>query len=299
MKLGFYPGCSLEGSSREYAESIRAIAPFIGLELEEVENWNCCGSSSAHAMDHTLSLALPARVLAQAEKQGLHDVVVPCAACYNRLASTQHELNEDRKTKEAVVSAIKMPYAGTTVVQNILDVLEQSLTPQVTANFPATFPYKIVCYYGCLLVRPPKILKSVRYEDPQQMDNLMRQIGATPLNWGMKTECCGAGLTMTRTDIVANLCGTILEDASERGAEAIIVACPMCHSNLDMRRKDTERITGKKFTIPVLYITQAIGLALGLSPKQLGLQRHFVNVALQGKMKFQKNVPVGATAAGA
>jgi heterodisulfide reductase subunit B len=115
----------------------------------------------------------------------------------------------------------------------------------------------------------------------------------------MKTECCGAGLTMTRTDIVANLCGTILEDAAERGAEAIIVACPMCHSNLDMRRKDTERITGKKFTIPVLYITQAIGLALGLSPKQLGLQRHFVNVALQGKMKFQKNVPVGATAAGA
>lgn len=297
MKLGFYPGCSLEGSSREYGESIRAIAPYIGLELEEVENWNCCGSSSAHALDHTLSLALPARVLAQAEKQGLREVVVPCAACYNRLASTQHELREDRDTKEAVISAIKMPYAGTTAVHNILDVLEQCLTPQVTAKFPATFPYKTVCYYGCLLVRPPKVLKSVHHEDPRQMDDLLKKIGATPLDWGLKTECCGAGFTMTRTDIVADLCSKILEDASERKAEAIIVACPMCHSNLDMRRKDTERITGKKFTIPVLYISQAIGLALGLSPKELGLQRHFVNVALQGKMKVQKNAQVRASAA--
>jgi len=299
MKLGFYPGCSLEGSSREYAESIRAVALFIGLDLEELENWNCCGSSSAHMLDHALSLALPARVLAQAEKQGLQEMVVPCAACYNRLVSTQYELNEDKRTKESVVSSLKMPYTGTTVIKNILDVLEQCLTPQVIAAFPAAFPYKVVCYYGCLLVRPPKILKSVRHEDPQQMDVLMKQIGATPLDWGMKTECCGAGLTMTRTDIVANLCGALLEDASERGAEAIIVACPMCHSNLDMRRKDTEHRTGKKFTIPVLYITQAIGLALGLSSKQLGLQRHFVDVDVLSKKKIQQNAPFRQPAVGA
>jgi heterodisulfide reductase subunit B2 len=135
-----------------------------------------------------------------------------------------------------------------------------------------------------------------RMEDPMEMDNLMKRIGATPLDWGMKTECCGASFSITRTDIVGKLCGNILEDAVARGAEAVIVACPMCHSNLDMRRAEIERVTGKKFSIPVLYITQAIGLAMGCSPKQLGLQRHFVPATIQAKKKIQQNTPAAAAA---
>lgn len=297
MKIGLYPGCSLEGSSREYAESLRAIAPHLGLELEEVEGWNCCGSSSAHQLDHTLSLALPARILAQAEKQKFPELLVPCAACYYRLASTKKDLISDGETRSTVTEIINMPYAGTTTVQNILEVLYRVLTPEVQKRLPASFPHKVVCYYGCLLVRPSSVVHAERMEDPMQMDDLMKRIGATPLDWGMKTECCGASFSITRTDIVGKLCCNILEDATIRGAEAIIVACPMCHSNLDMRRKEIERVAGKKFSIPVIYITQAIGMALGLDEKSLGLQRHFVEVSVHGRNKIQQDISKPSPAA--
>lgn len=283
--VGLYPGCSLEGSSREYGESLHAIASHIGLELTELERWECCGASSAHALDHQLALVLPARVLAQAEEQKLNDLLVPCAACYNRLASTQAALAQDAALRASVVGTIGMDYAGSGKIHNILDMLRPLLTKDVVAKFAATFPYKVVCYYGCLLVRPPKVLNASRVEDPDAMDEIMKRIGATPLAWGMKTECCGAGLSISRTDIVGELGGRILEDAAARGAEAIIVACPMCHSNLDMRRPQIEKTMGKKYSIPVIYITQAIGLALGLDPHVLGLQRHFVPVLLRGKSK--------------
>ncbi|HTY09537.1 MAG TPA: CoB--CoM heterodisulfide reductase iron-sulfur subunit B family protein [Bacteroidota bacterium] len=291
MKIGLYPGCSFEGSSREYAESLRAIAPRLGLELHEVEGWNCCGASSAHSLDHSLSLALPARVLAQAEAQTMMELLVPCAACFNRLASAKTELAGDARARADVADAINMPYAGTTAVRNILEVLNQVLTAEVAASFPKTFSHKVVCYYGCLLVRPASVVHHARMEDPTEMDDLMRRIGATPLDWAMKTECCGASFSITRTDIVGDLGGRILEDAAARGAEAVIVACPMCHSNLDMRRKEIERATGKKFGVPILYVTQAIGIALGLDAQALGLQRHFVPVRLEGKSKAQHNVP--------
>ncbi|HUI28594.1 MAG TPA: CoB--CoM heterodisulfide reductase iron-sulfur subunit B family protein [Candidatus Acidoferrales bacterium] len=297
MKIGLYPGCSFEGSAREYAESLRAIAPPLGMELEEVEGWSCCGASSAHAIDHGLSLALPASILAQAERQKMDEMVVPCAACFNRLASAKSDLAANARVRQQVADMIGMSYAGTTIVRNILEVLDRVLTPEVSKTFPNTFPHKVVCYYGCLLVRPKSVTREGRIEDPVQMDELMNRIGAKPLDWGMKTECCGASLSVTRTDVVGRLSGNILEDAAGRGAEAIIVACPMCHSNLDMRRKDIERTTGKKFSIPILYVTQAIGLALGLDHKQLGMQRHFVPVDLKGKSKIQIKPQTGVKAA--
>ncbi len=297
MKIGLYPGCSFEGSSREYAESLRAIAPALGVELEEVEGWNCCGASSAHSLDHTLSLALPAKILAQAEAQKMEELAVPCAACFNRLASTRTELAADSSVRATVAGMINMPYAGTTAVRNILEVLNRVLTPDAGKSLPKSFPHKVACYYGCLLVRPKSVVHHERMEDPMEMDDLMKRIGATPIDWAMKTECCGASFSITRTDIVGRLGGRILEDAAARGAEAIIVACPMCHSNLDMRRKEIERVVGKKFNIPVLYVTQAIGIALGIEPKALGLQRHFVAVALEGKNKVPQNAPARRSAA--
>ena len=130
-------------------------------------------------------------------------------------------------------------------------------------------------------MRPHKILNFDRLEDPQSMDKIMSLIGATPIDWAFKTECCGAGLSVSRTDLVGRLSGNILKDADDRGAEAVIVACPMCHSNLDMRRPAINHYLAKTVTIPVLYITQAIGLAVGLTPKELGLGRHFVAVNLK------------------
>jgi heterodisulfide reductase subunit B len=158
--------------------------------------------------------------------------------------------------------------------------LDKYITPNLGSRVVKPFDHKVACYYGCLLVRPHEILKFDREEDPQSLDVLMLKAGATPIDWAFKTECCGAGLSVSRTSSVGRLSGKIVGDAKDRGAEAVIVACPMCHSNLDMRRDSINSYLGEKIDIPVLYITQAIGLVVGLDRKALGLQRHFVKVTV-------------------
>jgi heterodisulfide reductase subunit B len=208
------------------------------------------------------------------------EIVVPCAACYSRLTVTKHELAEDTVLKATVTEANGLEYNGTVSVLNIIQMLDKYITPNLESRVVEPFDHKVACYYGCLLVRPHEILKFDREEDPQSMDVLMLKAGATPIDWAFKTECCGAGLSVSRTSSVGRLSGKIIGDARDRGAEAIIVACPMCHSNLDMRRDAINSFLGEKTDIPVLYITQAIGLALGLDRKELGLQRHFVKVTV-------------------
>ena len=278
MTLGLYPGCSLKGSSREYAESVIAVSKACGIELVEIEDWNCCGATAAHNLNKELSLALPARILSLAEKQGMNEIVVPCAACYSRLTVTKHELKENPGLNESVTKANGLEYTGSVGVLNIIQMIDKYITPNLEGKIVTPFDHKVACYYGCLLVRPQEILKFDREEDPQSMDELMLKAGATPIDWAFKTECCGAGLSVSRTSSVGRLSGEIMKDAADRGAEAIIVACPMCHSNLDMRREAINSYLGEKLDIPVLYATQALGLALGIDRKELGLQRHFVAV---------------------
>ena len=278
MVLGLYPGCSLKGSSRDYTESVLAVAQAFDIDLHEISDWNCCGATAAHNLNKELSLALPARILALAEKQGMHEVLVPCAACYSRLAITQHELNERPELKTKISEHIGMAYEGKVKILNVIQMLEKYVFPKVEEKIRTPFNHKVACYYGCLMVRPQPILKFDREEDPQSMDTLMSKIGATPIDWAFKTECCGAGFSVSQTDIVSKLSGKIIEDAEHRGADAIIVACPMCHSNLDMRRSDINKYWETEYKIPVIFVTQAIGLAIGLSPKKVGLKRHFVEV---------------------
>lgn len=280
MTLGFYPGCSLKGSSREYAESVIALTKAFDISLQEIEDWNCCGATAAHNLDKDLSFALPARILSLAEKQGLTEIVVPCAACYSRLTVTHHELSEDPVLKARISEANGMEYKGSLTILNIIQMIDKYITPNLEGRVAKPFDHKVACYYGCLLVRPHEILKFDREEDPQTMDNLMLKIGATPIDWAYKAECCGAGLSVSRTSSVGRLSGLIVGDAKDRGAEAIIVACPMCHSNLDMRRDAINSFLDEKVDIPVLYITQAIGLAVGVDRKELALQRHFVKVTI-------------------
>jgi heterodisulfide reductase subunit B len=278
MTLGLYPGCSLKGSSREYTESVLAVANACGIELIEIEDWNCCGATAAHNLNKELSLALPARIFSLAEKQGMKEIVVPCAACYSRLTVTKHELAENQDLNKVITKENGLDYNGSVEVMNIIQMLDKYVTPNLEGRIVNPFDHKVACYYGCLLVRPHEILKFDREEDPQTMDVLMLKAGATPIDWAFKTECCGAGLSVSRTSSVGRLSGEIMKDAADRGAEAIIVACPMCHSNLDMRRDAINSYLGKKIDIPVLYATQVLGLALGLDRKALGLQRHFVAV---------------------
>lgn len=278
MKTGIYPGCSLNGSSRDYNESVFALAEAFGLKLEQVPDWNCCGATAAHNLNKDLSLALPARILSLAEQNGLDDIIVPCAACYNRLTVTKNELKKDPELKNRISELIEMNYSGTSRIINVVEWIDKYIVPELEGKIVKPFGHKVACYYGCLLVRPYKVLGYDRPEDPQSMDLVMTKIGATPVYYPYKTECCGAGFSISRTDIVANLSGKIIDDAESRGAEAIIVACPMCHSNLDMRRNDINKYWNKKFDIPVIFITQAVGLALGLSAEKVGLKRHFVDV---------------------
>lgn len=280
MKTGIYPGCSLTGSARDYNESVFALADAFGLELMQIPDWNCCGATAAHNLNKQLSLALPARILALAEKSGMDEIIVPCAACYSRLVVTQHELKSNPELKNRISETIEMDYRGTCKILNVIEWIDKYIVPDIEKKKVKAFAHKVACYYGCLLVRPNKILNYDRAEDPQTMDVVMTKLGATPVDFPFKTECCGAGLSISRTDIVSKLSGKIIEDAGFRGAEAIIVACPMCHSNLDMRRPDINKYWEKKFDIPVLFVTQAIGLALGLSPEKVGLKRHFVEVKL-------------------
>jgi heterodisulfide reductase subunit B len=285
MKLGYYPGCSLKGTSIEYKESVRAVCKAFDIQLVEIPDWNCCGATAAHNMNKELSLSLPARILALAEREGLTDIVVPCAACYNRLTVVQHELNEHKNYRDRVKEIIEMDFKGTTNVLNVVQLIQKYMIDKLQYKLVKPFNYKAACYYGCLLVRPHNILNFDRVEDPQSMDEIIRQIGGTPIDWEYKVECCGAGMSVSRTDLVSKLSGKIIKDADDRGAECFIVACPMCHSNLDMRRPDINKYLDKNVDSPVLYIIQALGLAIGLSEKELGLQRHFVPVNLPERPK--------------
>jgi heterodisulfide reductase subunit B len=218
--------------------------------------------------------------LAIAEANGITDLVVPCAACYSRLTVTNHELTKDPQLKNKINDILEMDYSGKVNVINVIEWIDRFLIDKIEEKIKKPFNYNVACYYGCLLVRPPKVLNYDRVEDPQTMDIVMNKLGAHAIDFPFKTECCGAGFSVSRTDIVSKLSGKIIKDATLRQADAIIVACPMCHSNLDMRRPDINKALSETYNIPIIYITQAMGLAVGLTEEQVGLNRHFVKVNL-------------------
>lgn len=276
MKLGYYPGCSLEGTSKEYNDSLLAVAEKCGIELVEIKDWNCCGASAAHSLDHDLAVSLPARPLALAQEQGFEEIVVPCAACYSRLALSQHETNHSPELKKTIEKKLGKSLSGAITIMSALDFLQKYIFPVADQFVVKKIDQKMACYYGCLLVRPKEIATIPNIEDPQLMEEAVKKTGATTIDWAFKTECCGAGLSISRTDIVAKLSGKVLTDASDRGAESIVVACPMCHSNLDMRRADINKHINRDIKIPVLFITQVLGLSMGIPADKLGLNKHFV-----------------------
>ena len=276
MKVGFYPGCSLRGSGKEYSQSLFAVAEKCGITLEEIKDWSCCGASAAHNLNHDLAIALPARTLALAENQGMTEIVIPCAACYSRLAASQQAITDSEEVRQKMQSYLELNFTGNVKLLTILEFLQKYIFPVADQYIVNKLNQKTACYYGCLLARPKELTKLKRPEDPMEMEEVMQKAGATPIDWAFKTECCGAGLSVSRTDIVAKLSGKIIEDAADRGAESIIVACPMCQMNLDMRRPEIKKQLKRDINIPVLFITQALGLSMGIPAGKLGLDKHFV-----------------------
>ncbi len=277
MKYGYFPGCSLHGSARELGESIIAIAGPLGLELTEIDDWACCGASSAHSTNHLLGLSLAARTLALTEEQHLDKVLAPCAACYSRLASARHELAADPRMAGKVRKVIRRRLKGSTEVINLVQLLDEQATALKKAVQTPLTDLKVACYYGCLLVRPAEVTGATDIEEPGSLQTVVRALGATPISWNMALECCGGGFSLSRTSSVLRLGRSIIEDAHKAGAQTIIVACPMCHSNLDFRQEAMARRDEARFAIPILHLSQLVGLALGLERWQLGLQRHFID----------------------
>jgi heterodisulfide reductase subunit B len=290
MKVGYFPGCSLQGSSRDFAESLNAVAKALSIELCEVPEWNCCGASSGHMIEHLVSVALPINVLLKAQKAGLDQVMAPCASCYNRLATASHEIAHSPTTKSQVEKVLQTSIGKLPRVLNVVELLAQ-VSDSIAAKVTQKFEQTVACYYGCLLVRPAKITGFDRTEDPVEMDKLVAAVGGKSIDWNFKTECCGASFSVSKTSVVGRLGAKIMQDAVTKKAEAVVVACPMCHSNLDLRRAEINQRLDAKTDIPVLFITQVIGLALGLSAKELGLGRHFVPVVFPAKPAALAAVP--------
>ncbi|MBT4501302.1 MAG: CoB--CoM heterodisulfide reductase iron-sulfur subunit B family protein [Gemmatimonadetes bacterium] len=272
MELSYFPGCSLHSTASEYDASTRAVCEALEIDLRELEDWNCCGSTSAHSMNAELAKLLPARNLEIAGRAGL-DLMIPCAACYSRSKMAEMEL------AEAGEVAVETSANGQIRIDHILDVLAEAevldkIRGSVTRKLEGL---KAVCYYGCLTVRPPKVTGARNPENPESMDRLVEVTGAEAIPWSYKTDCCGASLTLTRSDVVLKLIDRLLVMAQEAGAECVVVACSMCHANLDARQKEAAAQFGRNYGIPVLYISELLGLAMDVPESSQWWKRHLVD----------------------
>ena len=272
MKYAYYPGCSLESIAREYDLSVRAVCSNLGIELAELPDWSCCGASSGHSTNRWLSHALAGRNLALAEREGL-DIAVACPACYLRLKTTYTEMKEDSRQRDELVKLIDMPYEARYNTRHLLDIIYNDIGLEKVKK-RVTKPLrglKLACYYGCYLVRPPKVVAFDDPENPNSMDMLLDSLGAEVRDWSGKVDCCGGSLSLSKKDIAKQLVGEISEMARQAGAQAIVTACPLCHSNLETRQD-----TSRQNRLPIFYFTELIGLAIGIAEARSWLKKHLI-----------------------
>ncbi len=278
MKYAYYPGCSADSTARDQYMSVNEVAKGLNIELSELKGWTCCGSTPAHHTDKNLSIALPAANLLMAKKTGL-DMVVFCAACYNRMKTANHEIKTNPKIRKDIAAVLGEDYDGSVEVRHFVEVLLKDIgAKKLQDAFSHSLDgLKVASYYGCLLVRPHEITQFDDPENPVSIDKLVTIMGGESVDWPHKVECCGGGFALTRTDIVLELSEPILNMAKASGAQCMAVACPMCQINLDMRQSDINETKKKNYNMPVVYITQLLGLCLGVSPKKLGMDKCVVS----------------------
>ncbi|MHC4706042.1 MAG: CoB--CoM heterodisulfide reductase iron-sulfur subunit B family protein [Planctomycetota bacterium] len=277
MKYAYFPGCSLEGTAIDYHESTMCIAEALGIELVEVPNWSCCGSTPAHCTDELLATALPAKNLIAA-KEVADEMLVCCSACFSRFKFAQKHIEEKQNIRAEISKMVSVEDVQSVNVRHFIDVLMHDVGLEKIAEAKkSNVGLKVACYYGCLLTRPPKVTNFDDPEEPRFMDELLTVAGMEAVDWSHKTECCGASFALTRTEIVLRLTADILQMAKEAGADCISVACPLCHANLDMRQEDIARKLGIKYQFPVFYFTQLLGMAFGLDHAKLGIGRSIVS----------------------
>ncbi|MDO9334259.1 MAG: CoB--CoM heterodisulfide reductase iron-sulfur subunit B family protein [Dehalococcoidales bacterium] len=278
MEYGYYPGCSLHSTAKEFDLSIKESFKALGLTLKEVPDWNCCGASSAHETSEELALGLSIRVLSQAEHANQKTIIAPCAACYSRLKMANIEIAHDAELKKRINQIIGQDYTGGVTVKHLTEIYRDNKDKLASTVVKPLTELKIASYYGCLLARPKGVIDFDDAENPTTMDELVTVLGAQAVDWSHKTECCGASFSFSRIDIALRLVGDIMDAAKLVGADVIAVACPLCQANLDMRQGMAAQRNKTTYDIPIIYISQLIGLAQGKSAKALGLDKHVVSV---------------------
>lgn len=278
MKYSYYPGCSLHASASDYDESVKEVCKVLGIELEEVEDWNCCGATAASSTDRLVSLSLPARNLAKSEEQGL-DMTVPCNSCYvaHKNVNQTYDKKPDLRGKvDEVLEAADLSYSGEVKVKHLLDVLvnDYGLDQIICQVLEELEGVKAVPYYGCQIVRPDH-----SFDDPEMpttLDELLEGLGVEVKDFNMKTKCCGGALMTTKKEMALELNYFLLKAAVDTGAEMMVVTCPLCQMNLDAFQDEINQKYGTNFEMPIVYFTQLLGLALGIEPDDLGLEKCIV-----------------------
>ena len=272
MKVSYYPGCSLEGSARDYRESVEGVCKRLGIELVELEDWNCCGATAAHSLKHRASIELPGRNLVLAENAG-NDLVAPCPMCFNRLKAAEKGLLKapTGQYRYNIEGKIKIwDLADFMARQDVLELIQANVTNPLKG-------IKAVCYYGCMTSRPPKITDAENCENPMSMDLILERLGAEAIDWPYKTDCCGASHVIDRPDMVFKMVGRLYQRALEVGANCIVVSCQMCQANLDIYQDRIGQQLGREFYLPVIYFTELVGLAMKERQVATWLSRHFVD----------------------
>jgi heterodisulfide reductase subunit B2 len=273
VKVSYYPGCSLSGTGREYGESTEAVFKALGAELVELPDWSCCGASSGHSESKGLAVEIAARNLLLAKESGLNDMVIPCSACFQRTKVAEYELLEHPENYPDINynGEVNIPDVVSFVYNKIgLDAIKRTVKRKLSG-------LKIVCYYGCLTSRHPKITGALNYENPTEMDAILGVLGADVIDWGYKTDCCGGSLAISQADILQKLVGNLYDKALEAGAECIAVCCPLCQANLDMYQKEIFKKFNKQYNIPIFYFTELIGLAIGEKNAPKWFRRHLTS----------------------
>ncbi len=303
MKYSYFPGCSLEKFSGAYNVSALAIAKPLGLDLVEVDDWNCCGATEYVSLNLIASYALIARNLAQAAKMdGLDQLVAPCSACYLNLSKCDKYMGEIPDLAEKVNTALAaggLSYqAGTIKVRHLLDVLVTDVGYEAIAT-KVTRPLRglrLAPYYGCMILRPEFAGSFDGTEYPTTMDKLLAALGAEVIDFPMKGHCCGGHMTQISEATGFEMIRRLVRGACESESDAIVTTCPMCQMNLDGFQGAMNRHFGTSYRQPVLYFTQMIGLALGMDAKTLGIGGEIVS-ARQALAKIGVEVPEPEAAA--
>lgn len=277
--FSFFPGCSFHSTGISYAESTAYVAGCLDIALYEINDWNCCGASAAPTVNDDLMYSLSARNLALSEDQHPYlPILTPCTGCYAALKRAEVKTNNDASYRTRINNIIGMSYRGTAKVTNLLDALTtpeiiQTITDHLKLQLGGM---KVACYYGCGQVRPQEITQAANTENPQNMEDLLNAAGAQCIDWSFKTECCGASNHVIRPKAARNAAERIFHNAYLNGAECIVTACPLCWMNLDMREDKINQEHKTNYQMPIYFFTELIAMALGATPEQAGITRHFV-----------------------